>query len=79
LLLRDQAGWDSTRIAAEMHRATPLQVPLTTPVPVHVVYATAVAREDGTVVFHDDIYGHDRRLRGLLQGGYPYPAPDRRP
>ena len=79
LLLRDQAGWDSTRIAAAMHRATPLQVPLTTPVPVHVVYATVLAREDGSVVFHDDIYGHDRRLRTLLQGGYPYPAPDRRP
>lgn len=79
LLLRDQAGWDSTRIAAEMHRTTPLQVPLTLPVPVHVVYATAMAQDDGTVVFHDDIYGHDRRLRELLKGGYPYPAPDRRP
>ncbi len=79
LLLRDQAGWDSTRIAAEMHRTAPLQVPLTSPVPVHVVYATAVARDDGSVTFHDDIYGHDRRLRDLLKGGYPYPAPDRRP
>ncbi len=79
LLLRDQAGWDSTRIATEMHRVTPLQVPLTSPVPVHVVYATAVARDDGSVVFHDDIYGHDKRLRALLKGGYPYPAPDRRP
>jgi len=79
LLLRDQAGWDSTRIATEMLRGTPLQVSLTTPVPVHVVYATAVAREDGSVAFHDDIYGHDRRLRAMLKGGYPYPAPDRRP
>ncbi len=79
LLSRDQTGWDSTRIATEMHRATPLQVPLTAPVPVHVVYATAVVRDDGFVVFHDDIYGHDRRLRSLLKGGYPYPAPDRRP
>ena len=79
LLLRDQAGWDSTRIATEMHRPTPLQVPLTAPVPVHVVYATVVAYEDGSVIFHDDIYGHDRRLRDLLKRGYPYPAPDRRP
>jgi murein L,D-transpeptidase YcbB/YkuD len=79
LLLRDQAGWDSTRIATEMHRAAPLQVPLIFPVPVHVVYATVVAQDDGTVVFHDDIYGHDRRLRDMLKGGYPYAAPDRRP
>jgi murein L,D-transpeptidase YcbB/YkuD len=79
LLLRDQPGWDSTRIAAEMHRAMPLQVMLTAPVPVHVVYATVVARDDGSVAFHGDIYGHDRRLRALLKGGYPYAAPDRRP
>ncbi|WP_309669894.1 L,D-transpeptidase family protein [Gemmatimonas sp.] len=79
LLLRDQAGWDSTHIAALMHRTTPMQVRLTAPVPVHVVYATVVARDDGSVAFHDDIYGHDRRLSALLKGGYPYSAPDRRP
>ncbi len=79
LLLRDQPGWDSARIAAEMQRGTPLQVPLTAPVPVHVVYATALARENGSVAFYDDIYGHDKRLRALLQGGYPYPTVDRRP
>ncbi len=79
LLLRDQPGWDSTRIATEMHRGAPLQVPLTSPVPVHVVYATALAREDGSVAFYDDIYGHDTRLRALLKGGYPYPSVDRRP
>ena len=73
-LLRDQAGWDATRITAAMQRSTPEQVNLSRPVPVHIVYATAVAREDGTVRFFDDIYGHDRTLKLLLAKGYPYPA-----
>lgn len=71
-LLRDQPGWDSTAIAQAMTLPKPRQVNLLRPVPVHVVYATAIAREDGTVFFFDDIYGHDRRLAVLLGRGYPY-------
>ena len=71
-LLRDQPQWDSTAIAAEMNQTTPRQVNLTRPVPVHIVYATSVAREDGVVLFYDDIYGHDRTLAALLAKGYPY-------
>jgi murein L,D-transpeptidase YcbB/YkuD len=71
-MLRNQAGWDSTRIAAAMSRVTPQQVSLPRPVPVHIVYATAVAREDGRVFFFDDIYGHDRTLAKLIGAGYPY-------
>ena len=56
-----------------MARTTPEQVNLARPVPVHIVYATAVAREDGRVFFYDDIYGHDRALTRLLAAGYPYP------
>jgi L,D-transpeptidase YcbB len=72
LLLRDQPAWDSTAVATALTRTTPLQVNLTRSVPVHVVYATAVAREDGTMHFFDDIYGHDRTLATLLAKGYPY-------
>lgn len=36
------------------------------PIRVMIVYATALAQEDGTVVFFDDIYGHDRKLENLL-------------
>jgi murein L,D-transpeptidase YcbB/YkuD len=70
-LLRDQITWDSTQIAAAMRRSTPLRVDLTAPVPVHIVYATVVARENGDVEYHPDIYGHDRRLARLLARGYP--------
>lgn len=72
LVLRTRPGWDSTRVAAAMAQTRPEQVNLTRPVPVHIVYATAVAREDGRVFFYDDIYGHDRTLARLLARGYPF-------
>jgi murein L,D-transpeptidase YcbB/YkuD len=49
------------------------QVNLAAQVPVLLLYETAVAEEDGTVHFFDDIYGHDRRLDAVLAKGPPYP------
>ena len=49
------------------------QVNLTVKVPVLLLYVTAVAEEDGTVHFFDDIYGHDMRLDAVLAKGPPYP------
>ncbi len=49
------------------------QVNLKTQVPVLLLYETAVAEEDGTVHFFEDIYGHDRRLEAVLAKGPPYP------
>jgi murein L,D-transpeptidase YcbB/YkuD len=48
-------------------------VNLKTPVPVLLLYVTAVAEEDGSVHFFDDIYGHDRKLNAVLAKGPPYP------
>jgi len=31
-----------------------------------ILYGTALATEDGSITFFDDIYGHDRKLEGLL-------------
>jgi L,D-transpeptidase YcbB len=42
------------------------QVNLAVKIPVLLLYVTAVAEEDGTVHFFDDIYGHDKRLNALL-------------
>ena len=55
-----------------MRQETPQLVRLTRAVPVHIMYGTAVTREDGTVLFYDDIYGHDRTLTRLLATGYPF-------
>ncbi len=49
------------------------QVNLTVKVPVLLLYVTAVAEEDGTVHFFDDIYGHDKQLDAVLAKGPPYP------
>jgi murein L,D-transpeptidase YcbB/YkuD len=49
------------------------QVNLATKIPVLILYVTAVAEEDGTVHFFDDIYGHDKRLNAVLAKGPPYP------
>jgi L,D-transpeptidase YcbB len=49
------------------------QVNLAVKVPVLILYVTAVAEEDGTVHFFDDIYGHDKRLDAVLAKGRPYP------
>jgi murein L,D-transpeptidase YcbB/YkuD len=49
-------------------------VNLAHPIPVLIVYGTAVVTEDGIVHFYDDIYGHDATLEKALAKGYPYPG-----
>ena len=72
-VLRDNPGWTPQRIQAAMNGATTQQVNLAHPIPVLIVYATAVVPEDGLVHFYDDIYGHDAALEKALAKGYPYP------
>ena len=47
---------------------------LTRTIPVLIVYATAVTKEDGQVFFFPDIYGHDRVLARLE--AQPYGSQD---
>ena len=49
------------------------QVNLTTPIPVVMIYLTAVVEESGEVDFFNDIYGHDHTLNAVLAKGPPYP------
>jgi murein L,D-transpeptidase YcbB/YkuD len=73
-VLRNNPGWDADRIHAAMNGATTQQVNLAHPIPVLIVYGTAIVPEDGQVNFYDDIYGHDAALEKVLEKGYPYPA-----
>jgi murein L,D-transpeptidase YcbB/YkuD len=69
-VLRDRPEWTRERITDAMNGSTPLQVDLTVPIPVSIVYWTAVAPEDGQIYFFDDIYGQDEDLdRQLTSGG----------
>jgi L,D-transpeptidase YcbB len=73
-VLRDNSGWDMERIRATMNGDKTQQVNLAHPLPVLIVYGTAVVLEDGLVHFYDDIYGHDVDLEKVLEKGYPYPG-----
>ena len=73
-VLRDNPGWNMERIKAAMNGEKSQQVNLAHPIPVLIVYGTAVVPEDGLVHFYDDIYGHDAALEKVLEKGYPYPG-----
>jgi murein L,D-transpeptidase YcbB/YkuD len=73
-VLRDDPRWTKESIARAMTSGPQdAHVTLPHPIPVLLVYATAVAPEDGTVRFFEDIYGHDATLEDALAEGYPYP------
>jgi murein L,D-transpeptidase YcbB/YkuD len=72
-VLRDQPEWTEERIREAMDGADNLRVSLARPVPVYIVYATSVARDNGEVYFYSDLYGLDHLLDELLKEGYPYP------
>lgn len=72
-VLRDNTGWDMERVRVAMNGSTTQQVNLVHPIPVLIVYGTAVVPEDGLVYFYDDIYGRDAALEKGLEKGYPYP------
>ena len=71
--LRDKPEWTLERIRKAMQEGPDnVQVNLTKPIPVLILYGTAVTDESGAVHFYDDIYGHDAALRKALAKGYPY-------
>ena len=73
-LLKDQPKWTLDAVKAAMESGPDNQQEnLTTPVPVILIYMTAVVDEDGQVYFYDDIYGHDQSLNAVLVKGPPYP------
>ena len=71
-VLRGLPGWDRDHIREAEHGVDSERVNLDKPIPVLIVYGTAVVREDDEVFFFDDIYGHDAALAELLDHGYPY-------
>jgi len=73
-VLRDKPEWSVERAQAAMTSGRDnLQVNLTSPIPVLILYGTAVVAPDGQVRFFDDIYGYDDELKKALAKGYPYP------
>ncbi len=73
-VLRDKPEWTPERIASAMHGTDTIQVTLEKPIPVLIVYVTAVVLEGGEARFFEDIYGQDAQIEALLAKGYPRPA-----
>jgi murein L,D-transpeptidase YcbB/YkuD len=65
--LRDNPGWPLQRVQQAMQSGSDdVTVKLVRPIPVFIVYGTAIAYPDGEVHFYDDLYGHDARLDAAL-------------
>jgi murein L,D-transpeptidase YcbB/YkuD len=73
-VLGNAAGqWSPQAIETAMRGPDDVRVSLNRPIRVLILYGTALATEDGPVLFFDDLYGHDRKLEKLL-GLPPVPA-----
>jgi murein L,D-transpeptidase YcbB/YkuD len=67
-VLQDADGnWDRAAIEAAMQQGDNRRIALRRPIPVMILYGTAMATEAGSVQFFDDIYGHDAKLAKLLK------------
>jgi murein L,D-transpeptidase YcbB/YkuD len=75
-VLQDKPEWTLEKVRFAMQKGPDnVQVNLPKPIPVLILYGTAVAvaEEDGSIHFFDDLYGHDADLEKALAKGYPYP------
>ena len=70
--LRDPNKWSLEQVQSVMNGSRSERVDLARPIPVTVLYTTAVVHPDGVVSFYDDVYGHDARLERVLDKGYPF-------
>ena len=65
-VLRQQPDWPRDRIEAATAGEETITIPLQSPIPVLILYGTALVEEDGKVHFFQDIYGYDLTLERAL-------------
>jgi murein L,D-transpeptidase YcbB/YkuD len=70
-LLRKDPQWDREALLRALNKAKDRSVPLPEPIPIHLLYWTAWAEEDGTIEFRRDIYGQDAPLLAALRAPSP--------
>ena len=74
-VLQDDPAWPRDRIVVAMNGTKTVQVNLKRPIPVLIVYGTAVVAESGEVKFFDDVYGFDAALDKELTTSGPGQGP----
>ncbi len=67
-VLTGEAKTEAERIKEAIEAGKTEKIPLDKPVPVYVLYWTAVAQVDGTVDFYPDVYGRDQKLIAAFAG-----------
>lgn len=72
-LLQSDPEWTREKIREAIDSGETQIVRLPESIPVHLLYWTAWVDSDGTVHFHDDIYGRDKRLDKALNKRPPSP------
>jgi len=70
-VLADRPNWAPDRIRDSMRRTQPLWVPVKPPLPVLIVYATAVVDAEGRTRFLPDIYDQDTSLMRTFAAASP--------
>jgi L,D-transpeptidase YcbB len=69
ILLREDQGWDSARVAEAFNNGPPNnEVAIERKIPVHTTYFTALVSDDGKLQTFPDVYGHERRISQALEG-----------
>jgi murein L,D-transpeptidase YcbB/YkuD len=69
----NQTRWDTDTVSEAMNGdANNKTYNLKTPLPVVIAYFTAMADEDGSMHFFNDVYGYDKELEAALAKGRPY-------
>lgn len=65
-VLGSQPAWTDSKITEAMNAGVERYVRVPRPIPVLIVYQTAVADPDGSLRYFNDVYGHDRTLADAL-------------
>ncbi len=65
-VLSGQPAWTESKITEAMNANVERYVRVPRPIPVLIVYQTAVADPDGSLRYFNDVYGHDRTLADAL-------------
>ena len=66
VLLEHDKGWSTDKVAEYVRHGG--EIKLTTPIPVHIAYFTAIADDEGKIHYKPDVYGLDGRIASALEG-----------
>jgi murein L,D-transpeptidase YcbB/YkuD len=68
VIFAETGGWAPAKVASLARGKPENQVPVPGKIGVHITYFTVTVDDDGTVHRYRDIYGHEARLHGALDG-----------